>query len=59
MHDLLIRNARIVDGTGAPARTGNLAVDGGRILPKGDAENGGSGIVADAGQRQQFAARGG
>lgn len=30
--DLLIVNARIVDGTGAPARTGHLAVHGGRIV---------------------------
>ena len=28
MHDLIIRNARIVDGTGAPAFAGSLAIDG-------------------------------
>ena len=27
MHDLIIRNARIVDGTGAPAFSGGLAID--------------------------------
>ncbi|MEU6013597.1 D-aminoacylase [Streptomyces sp. NPDC047515] len=29
--DLVIRNARVVDGTGAPARRADVAVDGGRI----------------------------
>lgn len=31
MHDLVIKNALIVDGTGAKARAGSLAVAGGRI----------------------------
>src|SRR5439155_2759405 len=31
MHDLVIDNARIVDGTGAPSRMGSVAVSGGRI----------------------------
>jgi N-acyl-D-aspartate/D-glutamate deacylase len=31
MHDLVIRNGRIVDGTGAAAREGDLAIDGDRI----------------------------
>src|SRR5262247_1415326 len=31
MHDLVIENARIVDGTGAPAYDGNLTASGGRI----------------------------
>lgn len=31
MHDLIIRNATIVDGTGAPARAGDVAITGGRI----------------------------
>ena len=30
--DLIIRNARIVDGTGAPERTGDVAVKGGVII---------------------------
>ncbi len=31
MHDLIIRNATIVDGTGKPAFTGDVVVDGDRI----------------------------
>ena len=31
MHDLIIRNATVVDGTGAPARAGDVAITGGRI----------------------------
>ena len=31
MHDLLIKNATIVDGTGAPQRSGDVAVDDGKI----------------------------
>ncbi|HET7406898.1 MAG TPA: amidohydrolase family protein [Mycobacteriales bacterium] len=31
MHDLVIRGATVVDGTGAPARTADVAVDGDRI----------------------------
>jgi N-acyl-D-amino-acid deacylase len=36
MHDLVIRNATIVDGTGAPAYEGSIAVDGDRIVAIGD-----------------------
>ena len=35
MHDLVIRNGNIVDGTGAPAFTGDLAVDSGRLVQVG------------------------
>ena len=35
MHDLLIRGATLVDGTGAPARTADLAVADGRIAAIG------------------------
>ena len=31
MHDLVIRNGTLVDGSGAPARVGDLAIDGGLI----------------------------
>ncbi len=35
MHDLVIRNGLVVDGTGAPARTADIAVDGGLITRVG------------------------
>ena len=35
MHDLVIDNARLIDGTGAPARHGSLAVADGRIAAMG------------------------
>ena len=42
MHDLVIENARIVDGLGAPARDGSLAVAGGRIAAVGADRRGAS-----------------
>ena len=35
-HDLVIRGGTVVDGTGAPARTADVAVDGGLIAAVGD-----------------------
>jgi N-acyl-D-aspartate/D-glutamate deacylase len=35
MHDLIIRNGTIVDGTGRPAFTGDMAIDGGVIAAVG------------------------
>jgi N-acyl-D-aspartate/D-glutamate deacylase len=35
MHDLVLRGGTLVDGTGAPARTGDLAIDGNRITQVG------------------------
>ncbi len=35
MHDLVIRGGTLVDGTGAPARSGDLAIDGDRIASAG------------------------
>jgi N-acyl-D-aspartate/D-glutamate deacylase len=32
MHDLLIEDARIIDGTGGPSRHGNVAIQNGRIV---------------------------
>jgi N-acyl-D-amino-acid deacylase len=40
--DLLITNARIVDGTGAAAREGSIAVKDGRIAAVGDVEGSGT-----------------
>ena len=34
MHDLVIRNAKIVDGSGGPAITGDIAVGGKIFLQK-------------------------
>lgn len=36
MHDLVIRNAKIVDGTGAPAFHGDLAIDGDKVSAVGE-----------------------
>ena len=38
MHDLVIRNGTIVDGTGAPAFSGDVAIDGGRVSVVGKVE---------------------
>ena len=35
MHDLVIRGGTLVDGSGAPRRSGDLAIDGGRIAQVG------------------------
>jgi N-acyl-D-aspartate/D-glutamate deacylase len=32
MHDLVIRNGLLVDGTGAPPRQADVAIDGDRIV---------------------------
>ncbi len=39
MLDLLIRDAEIVDGTGAPARRGDVGISGGRITAVGDIDD--------------------
>ncbi|MEZ5410924.1 MAG: amidohydrolase family protein [Acidimicrobiales bacterium] len=36
MHDLVIRNGTVVDGTGAPARAADVAIDDGRITAVGE-----------------------
>ena len=51
MHDLLIRNALICDGTGTPAYEGHLAVSGTRIAgitPAGGGDPGRAGQTVDA-----------
>ena len=35
MHDLVIRAGTVVDGTGAPPRTADVAIDGDRIVEVG------------------------
>ncbi|MCH6561430.1 MAG: amidohydrolase family protein [Myxococcales bacterium] len=47
MHDLVIKGGTIVDGTGAPARTGDIAIEDGRIQELG-AVNGAARETIDA-----------
>ncbi|HSM66204.1 MAG TPA: hypothetical protein VK860_07860 [Ilumatobacteraceae bacterium] len=35
MHDLVVRNGTVVDGTGAPRRRADVAVDGDAIVRPG------------------------
>ncbi len=35
-HDLIVRNGNLIDGTGAPARRGDVAIEGGRIVAVGE-----------------------
>jgi N-acyl-D-amino-acid deacylase len=43
--DLVIRNVRIIDGTGAPAADGDVAVEGGRITEVGAVTTAGAGTT--------------
>src|SRR5690606_28677435 len=47
-HDLVITGGTVVDGTGAPARRADVAIDGDRITAVGDVDAGGAGRVIDA-----------
>ena len=38
MADLVVRNARLIDGSGAPAADGDVAVEGDRIAEVGELE---------------------
>src|SRR5918912_1157333 len=38
MHDLVVKGGTLVDGTGAPARTADVAIDGGVITEVGRVE---------------------
>ncbi|MEY2423229.1 MAG: N-acyl-D-amino-acid deacylase [Acidimicrobiaceae bacterium] len=55
MHDLVIRGAKVVDGTGAPAFTGDIAIDGERVTEVGGTagaahrELAGDGLIAAPG----------
>ncbi|HUA94447.1 MAG TPA: amidohydrolase family protein [Acidimicrobiales bacterium] len=42
MHDLVIRGGTVVDGTGAPPRTADVAVDDGLVTEVGNVKEGGS-----------------
>ncbi|HEY7072330.1 MAG TPA: amidohydrolase family protein [Acidimicrobiales bacterium] len=50
MHDLVIRNGSVVDGSGAPARTADVAIDGERVTAVGRVEEKGRREI-DAGGR--------
>ena len=41
MHDLVIRNGTVVDGTGAAARAADVAIDGDRVVAIGEVEGDG------------------
>jgi N-acyl-D-aspartate/D-glutamate deacylase len=47
MFDVVLRNGRIVDGTGAPAVTGDLGIRGGRIAALGPRITGSAGRIID------------
>ena len=51
MHDLVVRGGTVVDGTGAPGRTADVAVDGGRVTEVGRAGAGRREIEADGARR--------
>jgi len=48
MHDIIIRNAEIIDGTGKPAYRADVAVDGGQISDVGNLSRRGARHVLDA-----------
>ncbi len=50
MHDLVIRNGRLVDGTGAAARIADVAIDGDRISAVGSISEAGREEIDAAGQ---------
>ena len=50
MHDLVIRNGRVVDGTGAEARAADIAIDGDRITIVGEVADGGKEEIDAQGQ---------
>ncbi|NNE74542.1 MAG: amidohydrolase family protein [Acidimicrobiales bacterium] len=50
-HDLIITNGTVVDGTGAPRRAADIAIDGDRITAVGDVDQAGAGRIIDATDR--------
>jgi N-acyl-D-amino-acid deacylase len=49
MHDIIIKNAVIIDGTGAPAYRGDVAIDDHKISNVGDLNRSGARHIVDAG----------
>lgn len=47
-HELVITGGTVIDGTGAPGRRADVAVDGDRITAVGEIDAGGAGRVIDA-----------
>ncbi len=47
-HDVVIKGGTVVDGTGAPARRADVAIDGDRITAVGNVDASGAGQVIDA-----------
>jgi N-acyl-D-aspartate/D-glutamate deacylase len=45
MHDLVIRNGHVVDGSGAPAVPADVAIDGDRIVAVGSVDGGGRRVI--------------
>jgi len=45
MHDLVIRNGHVVDGSGAPAARADVAIDGDRIVTVGSVDGGGRRVI--------------
>jgi len=45
MHDLVIRNGTVVDGTGAPASRADVAIDGDRVVAVGDVDADGQRVI--------------
>jgi N-acyl-D-amino-acid deacylase len=48
-YDLLVRGGRIIDGTGAPARDGDLAIAGGRIAAVGTVDGDAARVIDASG----------
>ena len=47
-HDVIIKNGTVIDGTGAPARRADVAIDGDRISAVGEVDASGANHVVDA-----------
>src|ERR671939_485115 len=45
MHEIVVKGATVVDGTGAPPRTADVAVDGGKITAVGTVDDGAGRVI--------------